>query len=47
MTSAVYVISVAIAGRGAAALVSIASGLLFTALWFALPLLRRSAERQQ
>lgn len=47
MTSAVYVISVAIAGRAAAVLVSVASGLLFAALWFALPLLRRSAERQR
>ena len=47
MTSAVYVISAVIAGRFAAVLVSGASGLLFAALWVALPLARRSAERQR
>ncbi|HUM11143.1 MAG TPA: DUF6328 family protein [Myxococcaceae bacterium] len=47
MTSAVYVLSVAIAGRSVAVPISIAAGLLFGALWFALPLLRRSAERQR
>ncbi len=47
MTSAVYVLSVAIAGRSVAVPISIAAGLLFGALWFGLPLLRRSAERQR
>jgi hypothetical protein len=47
MTTAVYIISVVIAGRAVAVLVSFAAGLLFTALWFALPLLRRSSERQR
>lgn len=47
MISAVYVISLAIAGHTPAVLVSVASGLLFTALWFVLPVLRRGAERQR
>ena len=46
MTSAVYVLSAALAGRVVGSLVSCAAGLLFAALWFALPFLRRSAERQ-
>jgi predicted membrane channel-forming protein YqfA (hemolysin III family) len=46
MTSAVYVISLAIAGRTIALLVGTAAGLGFAALWFALPLLRRGAERR-
>ena len=45
MTSAVYVISIAIAGHGPAVPVTIGAGLLFSALWFLLPMLRRSAER--
>ncbi len=45
MTSSVYIISVAIAGRGPAVAITVLAGLLFGALWFALPLLRRSAER--
>lgn len=44
MTSAVYVISVVIAGRAAALLISLGVGLMFAVLWFALPLLRRSTE---
>jgi hypothetical protein len=47
MISAVYIISVAIAGRGAAVPITVLAGLLFSALWFALPLLRRNAERQR
>lgn len=47
MTSAVYVITGAFGGRVVAALVSIAAGLLFATLWFALPLARRGAERQR
>ncbi len=47
MTSAVYVISAVIAGHLAAGVISALAGLLFAALWFALPLLRRSAERQR
>lgn len=45
MTSAVYIISVAIAGRGPAIAITVLAGLLFAVLWFALPLLRRNAER--
>jgi hypothetical protein len=47
MTSAVYLIGLAIAGRRMAVLVGAAAALLFTSLWFALPLLRRKAERQR
>ncbi len=47
MTSAVYVLSLVIAGRAAAVTITIAAGLLFAALWFAFPFLRRSAERQR
>jgi len=47
MTSAVYIISVAITGRGAAVVITVLSGLLFGVLWFALPLLRRNADRQR
>ena len=47
MTSAVYIVSVAIAGRGPAVAVTVAAGLLLGALWFALPLLRQSAERRR
>lgn len=45
MTSAVYVISVVIAGRDAALFVSLGVGLTFAVLWFALPVLRRRTER--
>lgn len=45
MTSSVYIISVAIAGRGPAVVIAVLAGLLLGALWFALPLLRRRAER--
>jgi hypothetical protein len=47
MSSAVYIISVAIAGRESAVVITILAGLLFAALWFALPLLRRKAERKR
>ena len=47
MTSAVYVISVSIAGHGPALPIAIGAGLLFSVLWFVLPTLRRSAERQR
>ena len=47
MISAVYVLSVAIAGHGPAVPVTIGAGLLFISLWFVLPLRRRSAERQR
>lgn len=47
MTSAVYVISAAFAGRLVASGVGAAAGVLFALLWFALPLARRSAERQR
>ena len=47
MTSAVYIISVAIAGRGPAVPITVLAGLLLGALWFALPLARRSAERRR
>src|SRR5215831_5160435 len=46
MTSAVYIISVAIAGRGPAVAITVLAGCLFGALWFALPLLRQSEERR-
>ena len=46
MTSAVYVISRMVAGHLAGALSGGVAGLLFLTLWFALPLLRRSAERR-
>lgn len=46
MTSAVYVLSAALAGGVVGTLVGCAAGFLFAALWFALPVLRRSAERQ-
>jgi uncharacterized protein DUF6328 len=47
MTSAVYVVSRAVSEPLVAFLVSAASGLLFSVLWFAVPLLRRSAERKR
>lgn len=47
MTSAVYLISLVIAGHLVAALAAIAVGLLLAALWLALPLFRRSSERQR
>lgn len=47
MTSAVYVISLALAGHGPALFVTLIAGLLFAALWFGLPLLRGSAERRR
>ena len=47
MTSAVYIVSVVIAGRGPAVAITVFAGLFLGALWFALPLLRRSAERQR
>lgn len=47
MTSAVYVVTAALAGRVVGALVGCAAGLLFAVLWFALPALRRSVERQR
>ena len=47
MTSAVYIISVAITGRGPAIVITFLAGLLFAVLWFALPLLRRNAEQKQ
>ncbi len=47
MTSAVYLIGMAIAGRHAAIVVGAAAGVLFASLWFALPLLRRNAELRQ
>src|SRR5215468_8850190 len=46
MTSAVYIISVASAGRGPAVAITVLAGCLFGALWFALPLLRQSEERR-
>jgi hypothetical protein len=47
MTSAVYIVSVAIAGRGPAVAIALLAGLLLGALWFAFPLLRRNAERHR
>jgi len=47
MTSAVYLIGLTIAGRRWGMVVGAAAGLLFASLWFALPLLRRSEERQR
>ena len=47
MTSAVYIISAAIAGRGPAVVISALAGLLLATLWFALPLLRRNADRRR
>jgi hypothetical protein len=47
MTSAVYIVSVVIAGRGPAVAITVLAGLLLGSLWFALPLLRRSTERQR
>lgn len=44
MTSAVYLIGMAIAGRHTAIGVGAAAAVLFASLWFALPLLRRKAE---
>ena len=46
VTSAVYLVSAGIAGRGPALAITLLAGLLLGALWFALPLLRRNAERQ-
>jgi hypothetical protein len=37
----------AISGRIAAESITMLAGLLISALWFALPLLRRNAERQR
>jgi len=47
MISAVYLISRIVAGPVAAAWVTLATGLLFSGLWFILPLARRSAERSR
>jgi hypothetical protein len=47
MTSAVYLIGLAIGGRKVALVVGAAAALLFASLWFGLPLLRRNAERQR
>lgn len=44
MTSAVYLIGMAVAGRHTAIVVGAAAAVLFASLWFALPLLRRNAE---
>lgn len=44
MTSAVYLIGLAIAGRHTALVVGAAAAVLFTSLWFVFPLLRRNAE---
>jgi hypothetical protein len=46
MTSAVYIVSVPIAGRGPAVAITVLAGLMLVGLWFALPLSRRNAERQ-
>jgi hypothetical protein len=45
MSSAVYVVTRVLAGRFAAILIGAAAFVLFSALWFGLPILRRSAER--
>ena len=45
MITAVYLISVTIAGQGPAVPITLVAVLLFGALWFALPLLRRNAEK--
>lgn len=47
MTSAVYVISATIAGRDLAVAITVVAAFLFGLLWFALPLLRRSAEHRR
>jgi uncharacterized protein DUF6328 len=47
MSSAVYVISATIAGRELAVAVTVVSAFAFGLLWFALPLLRRSAEHRR
>jgi hypothetical protein len=47
MTSAVYLIGLSIGGRRVAVLVGAAAAVLFASLWFALPLMRRNAERQR
>ena len=47
MTSAVYLISVTIAGQGPAIPITMVAAMLFGALWFALPLLRRKAEQRR
>ena len=47
MTSAVYVVSRTIAGHLLSVIASVAAALLFTGLWFALPILRRNAERRR
>src|SRR5262249_37724976 len=47
VTGAVYLVSAGIAGRGPALAITLLAGLLLGALWFALPLLRRNAERPQ
>lgn len=46
MTSAVYIVSVPIAGRGPALAITVLAALMLVGLWFALPLSRRNAERQ-
>ena len=47
MTSSVFILSIVIAGRGPAVAITLLAGLLLGALWFAFPLLRRSAERRR
>jgi len=47
MTSAVYIVSFPVAGRGPAAAITVLAGLLLGALWFAVPLRRRTSGRQQ
>ena len=46
MTSAVALIGFFIGGRQVAVVVGAAAAVVFASLWFALPLLRRGAERQ-
>ena len=45
MTSAVYIVSVPIAGRRPAAAITALAGLMLVGLWFALPLSRRKQGR--
>jgi len=47
MTSAVYLIGLSIGGRKLAIALGAAAAVLFASLWFALPLLRRNAERRR
>jgi hypothetical protein len=47
MTTAVYIVAAVVSDRLAALVASVLAAITFSALWFALPLIRRSRERAQ